>query len=588
MTHPRVLAVLLPLLAPLVLLGAGDTRDLGRASYAEMKGEKRVALVIGNGAYSTGALRNPPSDARAVATKLRALGFEVALATDLDQNGMRRAITDFGRALGAGGVGLFYYAGHGIQHQGRNFLVPIGADIDDEAYIDVEAVDVNRVLAGMEASRNRLNIVVLDACRNNPFESRFRSQSRGLAQLNAPTGTFIAFATGPGDVAEDGVGANSSFTAALVRHLESGGMELEKVFKAVRQDVYQATDGRQTPWTNNSVMGDFYFALPDTGETGLELEEDLEPEVSVLEPDQGTIVVTVENGGELRLDGVSRGTVKPYGGLELSGVSPGQHMVSVGDEEQVVKVMPGGRVSVELVGRAAEDVATTSGGGDNPGGIDWVRIPGGSFQMGSNDGASDERPVHVVHINGFDMSRTEVTVAQYRACVDAGACNAPTSCGRSPTWGGSGTDDHPVSCVCWDDAQAFARWAGGRLPSEAEWEYAARGGKSHTYPGSNTAGDVAWYRGNSGGQVHAVCGKQRNGYGLCDMGGNVWEWIEDWYHESYLGAPTDGSAWDSGGEPYRIDRGGSWRHSDTYVRIAMRNKSSPDHRSSNRGFRLAR
>ena len=233
MSRSSWLALVLALVLP-VLFAAGPARDLAPATYAQMQSEKRVALVIGNGGYASGALRNPPSDARAVAAKLRALGFDVSAHTNLDQNGMKKAIIDFGRALEAGGVGLFYYAGHGIQHQGRNYMVPLGADIADEAYIDVEAVDVNRVLAGMEAAKNRLNIVVLDACRNNPFEGRFRSQSRGLAQLSAPTGTFIAYATGPGDVAEDGAGVNSSFTAALVSRLGTEGVALETVFKGVR------------------------------------------------------------------------------------------------------------------------------------------------------------------------------------------------------------------------------------------------------------------------------------------------------------------------------------------------------------------
>ncbi len=268
------------LLAALLLTAvafAADTRDLGPATPSEMRSERRAALVIGNGAYASGALRNPPNDARAVASALEDLGFEVTLVTDVDQAGMKTAIIDFGLALEAGGVGLFYYAGHGIQHQGRNYLVPLGARISDEAYIDVMAVDVNLVLAGMDAAHNRLNIVILDACRNNPFASRFRSQRQGLAQLNAPTGTFIAFATGPGDVAEDGTGAHSSFTQALVRRLDSQGLELEKVFKAVRQDVYQATGGSQTPWTNSSVMGDFYFAMPDGADTAVAPEPTVQP-----------------------------------------------------------------------------------------------------------------------------------------------------------------------------------------------------------------------------------------------------------------------------------------------------------------------
>ncbi len=276
----RLLSFLLVMLLPIAAHGSDDFRDLGAATKVEMKSEKRVALVIGNGGYHSGALRNPPNDARAMATKLRALGFAVTLETDLDQNAMKKAIIYFGRELDAGGVGLFYYAGHGIQHNGRNYLVPVGAEIENQAYIDVMAVDVNLVLAGMDAAQNRLNIVVLDACRNNPFASSFRSQSRGLAQLNAPTGTFIAFATGPGDVAEDGSGSNSSFTSALVRRLDSPGAKLEEVFKDVRRDVYEATGGRQTTWTNNSVMVDFYFSMAGGNAAGSAPAPEVTPDPS--------------------------------------------------------------------------------------------------------------------------------------------------------------------------------------------------------------------------------------------------------------------------------------------------------------------
>jgi hypothetical protein len=230
----RSLLYLLPLFMPLIS-SAGDTRDLGPAASTAVHSERRVALVIGNGGYKSGALRNPPSDARAVARKLEELGFEVELKTDLDQNAMKKAIIDFGQKLEAGGIGLFYYAGHGIQHGGRNYLIPLKSDINDEAYLDVMAVDVNLVLAGMAAAR-------------------------GLAQLDAPSGTFVAFATGPGEVAEDGSGRNSTFTASLVAQMDTPGAELERVFKSVRQDVFDATDGVQTPWTNSSVLGDFYFA----------------------------------------------------------------------------------------------------------------------------------------------------------------------------------------------------------------------------------------------------------------------------------------------------------------------------------------
>ena len=248
-----------------------------------------------------------------------------------------------------------------------------------------------------------------------------------------------------------------------------------------------------------------------------------------------------------------------------------------------------GEKPAEVVPSPSAGLSTTAAPPSAASDLDWVSIPGGSFQMGSSDGNSDEKPVRTVRVSSFEMMRSEVTVAQYRVCVEDGPCTAPTTCDwGEPNWGQAARDDHPVNCVSWDDAQVFARWAGGRLPTEAEWEYAARGGQSYTYAGSNTVGDVAWYDDNSGSKTHAVCGKQRNGYGLCDMSGNVWEWVEDWYHDSYTGAPTDGSAWLSPAGSYRVYRGGSWLFDARYARVAYRFNNDPGDRYDNLGLRLVR
>ena len=348
-------------------------------------------------------------------------------------------------------------------------------------------------------------------------------------------------------------------------------------------------------------MGEFYFSLPAHGVPATPVAP---PPVAVAvharEP--GTVVVTVRNGGAVSLDGARQGHVVPYGSLELRGVSPGRHRVSVvGGEEQVVEVRPGVRAEVELVGEAPAVVSVPSSGSGGRAGIEWVRIPGGSFSMGSNDGDDDEKPVHTVRLSSFEMSRSEVTFGQYQACVDAGSCTAAhVSDGTCYVkQGGSWSEgtllgsfqgrDQPVVCVDWEQARAFARWAGGRLPSEAEWEYAARGGQRYAYAGSSEVGAVAWYGENSGDRTHDVCGKERNGYGLCDMSGNVWEWLEDAWHGSYSGAPADGSAWTSGEDSNRVFRGGSWFNTAWSVRVAFRLRGGvPGRRNDYRGFRLAR
>jgi uncharacterized caspase-like protein len=223
------------------------------------QGEQRVALVIGNAAYGSSPLKNPVNDARAMKAVLEACGFQVIQLENADHRQIREALREFGIRLARGGVGLFYYAGHGIQVKGKNYLVPIAADIEYEDEIPGAAIDVDSILAKLESAKNRLNIVVLDACRDNPFARSFRSAGHGLAPLDAPTGTFIAFATAPGRTAADGGGANGLYTEQLLAVLPTPGLKLEDAFKRVLTGVRKASDDRQIPWTSSSVEGDFYF-----------------------------------------------------------------------------------------------------------------------------------------------------------------------------------------------------------------------------------------------------------------------------------------------------------------------------------------
>lgn len=242
------------LLARLALLAAA----LAAAAGLPARAEKKIALVIGNAAYPAAPLRNPVNDARAVAARLEALGYDVALHTDVTQRDFTRAVSRFGQRLAPGSVALFYYAGHGMQVRGRNFLVPVDADIQSEASARSEAVDLDLVLEQLGPSR--LAMVILDACRNNPFEGRFRSSGgSGLAQVDAPKGTLLAYATAPGKVASDGEGSHGLYTAELLKAMDLPGAKVEEVFKAVRVNVIKATAGAQVPWESSSLTGDYFF-----------------------------------------------------------------------------------------------------------------------------------------------------------------------------------------------------------------------------------------------------------------------------------------------------------------------------------------
>ncbi len=234
--------------------------------------EQRIALVIGNSAYvNAPSLANPANDARLMSSVLREQGFEVIERLDANQESMRLAVTEFGKRLeaahsntaGGPAVGLFYFAGHGLQVAGENYLVPIGAPIQNESHVRIYTVSAGEVLGVLDYASNGLNIVVLDACRNNPIARSFRDSARGLAPIHPPTGTLVAYSTAPGQVALDGAGSNSPYTEALARAIKEPGMLLEVVFKRVVKDVVESTGGDQTPWTESSVIGDFYFSAPE-------------------------------------------------------------------------------------------------------------------------------------------------------------------------------------------------------------------------------------------------------------------------------------------------------------------------------------
>ncbi len=221
--------------------------------------QERTALVIGNSRYNAAPLINPKHDAEDMSRALGQLGFNVIKALDVDQRQFEQAIKTFGRRLQPGGVALFYYAGHALQLNGENYMVPIQSGIERQSDVRYKAVNIGQVLSEMELAENSLNIVVMDACRDNPLPRSFRSGSRGLARIDGPRGTIIAYATSPGSVASDGVGRNGVYTKHLLNNMKKSNLNVEAVFKRVLQGVNKETNGQQTPWLSSSFTGDFYF-----------------------------------------------------------------------------------------------------------------------------------------------------------------------------------------------------------------------------------------------------------------------------------------------------------------------------------------
>jgi len=261
---------------------AQSTRQLAQGPQTQTS-QKRLALVIGNGSYTSAPLlKNPPNDARDMAATLTALGFEVSSGINVNQREMKRLVREFGQKLKGGGSGLFYYAGHGVQSKGRNYLIPIDAEIQSEAEVEDSGVDVGLVLNYMDEAQNGLNIVILDACRNNPFGRSFRSAAEGLAQVDAPTGTLIAYATAPGRVASDGTGQNGLYTSELLKQMRVPSVSVTDMFMRVRAEVMKQTGNKQVPWESSSLVGAFYFnsSAGSSGATGVNEKSSGPPPIS--------------------------------------------------------------------------------------------------------------------------------------------------------------------------------------------------------------------------------------------------------------------------------------------------------------------
>lgn len=286
-----ITSILISLLACFSLAAGQTNRTLERERPAGNQAERRIALVIGNGAYTDSPLRNPVNDATDMATALKALGFEVSLSTNSSQTEMKRAIRSFGEQLRtSGGIGLFYYAGHGVQVKGANYLIPVGATVNTEEEVEYEGIDVGLVLAQMESAKNKLNVVILDACRNNPFARSYRSAEKGLASIDAPSGTLIAYSTAPGSVASDGNGRNGLYTQELLKQMKNSGLSIEEAFKQVRISVRGATQEKQTPWESSSLTGSFYFS----GTQGAVSSPKLQNMDSIVDPDSKRTSASLE------------------------------------------------------------------------------------------------------------------------------------------------------------------------------------------------------------------------------------------------------------------------------------------------------
>ena len=581
-------------------------------------GARRTALVIGNAAYPEQPLASAVNDARAMAEALRRQGYAVVRHENLTQQGMEQALLAFRQRLAPGGAGLFYFAGHGIQVGSRVRLLPVDATPRQPASLLARSTSMALVFDAMAAARpGKTNLVVLDTCLDNPFGAAPASVPA------APADTLVAYATGSGGVALDN-GGHGVWTAALLRAMEAGGDMPAMLARAAT--ALAAGGGRQQPWLASALAeGPPLDAAPAApAATGphrrgvLPKDSAEQYELTFWESikdsshasDYEAYLQAYPNG---RFAGLARArmerlrTAAPRAETPAPRPAPEKEKDKDKDKEKP-RAAPVRRpadppATPATAPAPASEPARAAGGPsllqkagtdihDCPACPVLAAIAPGVFTMGSNSSDPSEKPARRVTVETpFAIGRTEVTVGQWNACVEAGACPHNNEAARAPST--------PARDVSWDDAQLYVKWLTKisgkpyRLPTEAEWEYAARGGTASRYwwgeemrRGSANCKDCGepW---QADGPAPAAS-FAANGYGLHDMNGSVWEWVEDCWHSSYKNAPADARAWAESFCNVRVIRGGSWRDGASYMPATTRFKYDASVRHSQNGFRVAR
>jgi formylglycine-generating enzyme required for sulfatase activity len=498
--------------------------------------QTRVALVIGNSGYgNVPALVNPANDAADIAASLERLGFTVRQIINGTSVDMRLAVRDFLPQARQSEIAVIFFAGHGIEIGGENWLIPVDAELSEDISVEQEAIAL-RSLVPIVGAASKLGLIILDACRNNPFAARMqrrlpvRAVERGLARVEPAGSVLVAYAAKDGTTASDGPGRNSPFTAALLQQIETPGLEVNYLFRNVREAVLNATNSRQEPVV--------YGALPSTE---IYFRQGAEPAVAAVSPvgtdPAGRIWKATQNTMSVAVleDFIRQFGDTPYASMararldelrrEVASVAspvlpapPAPRAKLAAEPPSTASLVPSepcgnGRVSVSMPSRTAAPLSEGEECALRPGDVfkdcnrcpEMVVVPAGAFTMGSPESEKDrdkeESPQHeVTFTRQFAVGRFHVTVDQFAAFVAETGYDTGSKCqtfeggkleerqGRS--WRAPGfvqRGSYPAVCLNWNDAKAYADWLARktgkayRLLTEAEWEYAAR---ARTQPGT--------------------------------------------------------------------------------------------------------
>jgi formylglycine-generating enzyme required for sulfatase activity len=555
------------------------------------------ALLIGVSNYSNGLKPLPgvSGDIQAVKVALETNGFNVRVVMDPDNVGLVNAFNDFIGQYGSGKDNrlLFYFAGHGytrkIYSNEIGYLLPVNCPnpVADPAGFQLRAMPMGQIELFAQQIQSKHALFLFDAC----FSGAVFAQSRDIPGIinyktTQPVRQFITSGS-----AEETVPDQSIFRRQFIAAL-TGEADLNKDNYITGTELGDFLQTTVVNYSRNSLhpqfgkirdpeldKGDFVFVL-GPGSAAQPGTATATPTITSERTlvKYGSLELTTEISGALYVDGTYMKQVGANTALTLNNLTEGTHTVKVaGDEtvEKTVTIYPNQTGTLHIDKKRPEAASWMP---------EMVFVQGGTFQMGSNDGEDDEKPVHTITLNSFYIGKYEVTQKQWREVMGS----------DPPELYFKGCDQCPVENVSWDDVQEYLKKLNARsgkifrLPTEAEWEYAARGGnqsRGYTYSGGNNLDEVAWYDGNSGNKIHPVGQKRPNELGLYDMSGNVWERCKDWYGEDfYKTSPAIEPKGPSTGS-YRVLRGGSWYLNAQYCRTSLRGYG-PDYRLDYLGCRL--
>ena len=564
-------------------------RAAGQRDLRVESAGNHFALAIGNNAYRRGVLKNAVNDARGVADALRDVGFTVDVVTDAGLARMEEAVDRFVSLLKPGDIAVFYYAGHGVQVDGENYLIPTDFNGKDEADIKFQSRSASWIQEKLDRTGAQLKILILDACRTNPFRIK-RSLEGGLAQMQGGQGSFIAFATAAGKVADDNpASGHGLFTQHLIETLHEPGLTLDGVFNRVRTEVDRDSGHEQLPYIYSGVIGEFYFRPPAAGAVSSSRPSTEDPELVYWN--------SVRDGRdpalfESYLKRYPRGQFVEIAHIKIDGLRKATTPTPTQPSPPEVRVNP-----VD--------------------GQRYLWIQPGSFRMGCSPGDSecrqDEMPPHPVTISkGFWLGETEVMdlayekfsrdtgsrmpgdPAEHNAFLDSDEreCQAnfrdygyqsASECPHAPRVDFAGRNKKkPIAQLTWPEAVSYCKWAGGRLPTEAEWEFAARGGTSSARYGPLPDIAVA-----ADSQTDGTVGlKLPNAFGLHDMLGSVAEWTADWYAADYYRqSPAVDPKGPDAGDKLVVRGGSAWSRRTSLLRVSARDQAAPGYVHVSVGFR---